>query len=70
MITINLKYLDPKRHGDLSELEILGHYVATIDEQNLWYEDDLTREFKQNLSPHDWQTEEEYVALTRFLKNG
>lgn len=69
MITINLRYLDVRKHDSLSELELLGHTIATIDEQDKWYENDTTRDIKQNLSPHDWHNEQEYRDLKRFLEN-
>lgn len=69
MITLNLKYLTENQKNHISELEKLGNIVDTIDEIDLWYEDDLKREFKQNLSPHDWHGKIEYFDLYRFLKN-
>lgn len=66
MLTLNTRYL-PAASLIASSLEQSGFTVATIDEVNRDYEGDQAREFKQNLSAHDWHTEAECCALESLL---
>ena len=68
MITINQRYCN--NHANVASLlESWGYEVATIDEQDWRYEEDQTREFKQNLSAHDWETVGEWLAFQKALRS-
>ncbi len=67
MITLNRKYIK-NCDAVASKLEHKGHIVAVINKRDAYYENDLTREFRQNLCPHDWETNAEYEDLAKFIK--
>lgn len=70
MITINKKYIEEGIDFDLlcESLENYGHTVCFIEDVDYMYEDDQQRKHKQNLSPHDWETEAEYKDMQYVLR--
>lgn len=67
MITLNSRYLiNVNEIADKIEKD--GFTVCIINEQDVMYEDDLGREFRQNLSAHDWETEAEWRIMMRYIK--
>ena len=70
MITLNKKYIEEGVDFVLLcvLLENYGHTVCVIESVDEMYEDDQQRKHKQNLSPHDWETGEEYKDMQYVLR--
>lgn len=67
MITLNARYIS--NVNEIAEkIEKNGFTVCIIDEEDVMYEDDLGREFRQNLSCHDWQDEAEWQEVSKYIK--